>query len=94
MPAGKTVFISKREVLRSRGLRFSTLGIHCGDPGSHRDTSWDTFGSRLGFLVILGGFGDPLGDYFGDRWHNFVILDAKIRVGIRNLFPKRFCKEM
>ena len=48
-----------------RDLHFGVLGTRFGDPGSQRDTFWDTCGSRHGFLLILGGFGDRLGDHFG-----------------------------
>ena len=38
------------------GAQFGTLGGPWGDPGTVGRTPKDTLGSRLGFLLIFGGF--------------------------------------
>ena len=44
---------------------FGTLGGHLDDLWIPGDTPQDTLGSRSGFLLILGGFGDAIGSHFG-----------------------------
>jgi len=51
--------------LGALGLHFGTLWHHFGGLGTPMDLQWDTLGSRLGFLSILGGFWAPLGIHFG-----------------------------
>ena len=45
-------------------LAFCTLGHHVGDLGVHWDTKGDSLGSRVGFLMIFNGFGEPVGSRF------------------------------
>ena len=63
------------------GAPFCTWGIHFGDPGSHGDTSWDTFGSRLEYFMVFGGFGIPLETTFGTDWPQFCDSGHENRSG-------------
>ena len=56
------------------GAQFGTLGGPWGDPGTVGRTPKDTLGSRLGFLLILGGFGDPIFIVFRVPWHKMAVL--------------------
>ena len=53
----------------------------------HGDTSWDTFGPRPGFSMVLGKF---LGGLWDSLWrqfgHNFMMLDVKIDRGLGSCF--------
>ena len=60
-----SVLVPKPVIWESWGLHFGTQRDHLGAPGVPGDTPQATWGSRLGFLSILGGFWDPLGTHFG-----------------------------
>ena len=51
-------------------------------------------GPDLDFIDFFGIWGPSWESLWRQFGQNSVILDVKIRVGIRNLFLKRFCVEM
>ena len=58
------VCVPKHFILEAWRLHFGTLLVYLDDPGVPGDTPQATWGSRPGFLSILGGFWDPLGTHF------------------------------
>ena len=59
-------------------LAFCTLGHHVGDLGVHWDTKGDSLGSRVGFLFISNGFGEPVGSRFLANFLFFLGLRLSI----------------
>ena len=80
--------------MKTRGLHFAPGAFILVTQGAIGTPLGTPLGPDLNILWFLVDLGFPWKPLLGQIGHNFVILDMKIGVGIRSLFPNGFCKEM
>ena len=79
----------------ARELTFGVLDHHFCHPGALMTIKADTYGSRVGFLSIFGGSGDPMGDMFSSSWLIFLRSETpKLQLGFSTCFSQGFSVEI